>query len=332
MKILRKGVEMLTTKWFVQRFTSFRAHFSNLNLEEINNYMENFSRLQTYLFKETVPVIHQGGLGKRMTSVTQGKFPKTLLEVGYPKRRPIMEWILLPYVRAGFEEIYVTLWFKPDSIKRRCKEIEKYAREAGRKLEFTFIEEPQDGRLGRAGAIRYGLEKGIIPEGKNILSLNGSDIVKYDIEDFGRFHLEGLEKGFFVSVVGSPYDKSKFGRIYCEEDGRVKEFEEKPLIRLPKGVYSNVGIFLFDKKAIEYFYELEEFPVDIETSPNLSKLNQIMRCYSGKKEIVPGKSWVWFKDRKDYERWENVDYEKFLGISPVEKYLGPYEPRNLGNF
>ena len=57
-----------------------------------------------------------------------------------------------------------------------------------------------------------------------------------------------------------------------------------------------------------------------------------MRCYSGKKEIVPGKNWVWFKDQKEYETWKNVDYEKFLGINPVEKYLGPYEPRNPGNF
>ncbi|MFH7882216.1 MAG: sugar phosphate nucleotidyltransferase, partial [Candidatus Aenigmatarchaeota archaeon] len=112
--------------------------------------------LENYLFKETAIVIHHGGEASRLSHITQKSFPKGMLEVG-SKPRPLFDWILAKYIDSGFKKFYISLWFNPESVKRRCKEIEEYT-----EIKFKFIEEPKDKRLGRGGSIKFGIENGVI--------------------------------------------------------------------------------------------------------------------------------------------------------------------------
>ena len=164
--------------------------------------------LENYLFKETAIVIHHGGEARRLSHLTKQNFPKGMLELG-SKSRPLFDWVLAKYVDAGIKKFYITLWFNPEAVKKRCEEIKKYAG-----IEFIFIEEPKNKRLGRGGSIKFGIENGIIKE-KNIISVNGSDVINYDIKEFAQFHYDGLKKGYWATVLGSPYDQSKGGIIFC---------------------------------------------------------------------------------------------------------------------
>lgn len=274
--------------------------------------------LENYLFKETAIVIHHGGEARRLSHITQKNFPKGMIEIGF-KPRPLLDWVLAKYVDLGFKKFYITLWYKPEPVKERCKKIEDYTG-----IEFKFIEEPNNKRLGRGGAIKFGVEENIIKE-ENVLSVNGSDIISYDIKDFAQFHLSGLDR-HSVTVLGSPYDKSIFGRIRYNKNGEVINFVEKPLIEL-KGEASNTGIFYLDKKAVNYLKEINEFPFNLEDDVFQSRVKGEERCYAGK--IAPGKEWFWLKDEKDYQTWKNVDFEKVLGIKNIEKLLGPYKPKSL---
>ncbi len=273
--------------------------------------------LENYLYNTAV-VIHHGGEAKRLSTLTKEKFPKGMIEVGI-NSRPIFDWVLAKYVDSGIRKFYITLWFEPEAVKKRCKEIENYSG-----IEFKFIEEPKDRRLGRGGAIKFGIKEGIINE-DNILSVNGSDIINYDVKKFVKFHVDGLDK-YSVTILGSPYDKSIFGRIECEKN-EVKRFVEKPLIRLREGEYTNTGIFLLDKKVKDHLLKIESYPFNLEDNVFLSELlkrNEV-RCYSPEKEIVPGENWVYFKDKKDYDGWKNLDFEKFLEIKNINNLLGPYK-------
>lgn len=276
--------------------------------------------LENYLFKETAIVIHHGGEARKLSHLTQKKFPKGMLELG-SKSRPLFDWVLGKYVDTGFKKFYITLWFNSEPVKKRCKEIEKYS-----EIKFIFIEEPKDKRLGRGGSIRFGIESGIIKE-KNIVSVNGSDIINYDIMDFARFHYDGLKKGYEATVLGSPYDQAKGGIISCDRDNVVKSFEEKPVRRLEHGKYVNTAVFYLDKSALRYLFEVNKFPFNLESREFISQLeiNGKMRCYSPENEIMLGKNWIWIKDEYDYDTWKNLDFEKFLGIKDIDKLLGPYK-------
>ncbi len=269
-------------------------------------------------FHETQVVLQGGGSSERLLEITKNRFPKPRAYLGI-KPRPLIDWILLSYVAAGKKEFYVTLWYKPETL---IEHLDKVSKKTG--IKFTYLIEPESKRLGRAGVIKYYLEKGVLSEERPLISANCSDIIRINLKELAKFQVEGIKKGFLGTIAGSPTEQSQFGRMICDpETGRVKSFQEKPVINLPKGVYVNTGLFYFDSKLLSYFYEIKEkeLPVDIEKSSALQKMVSLgaLRAFP---YVYSLKDWLWLKTPKEYRMLKKVDLEKFLGISPVEKFLG----------
>jgi NDP-sugar pyrophosphorylase family protein len=263
-------------------------------------------------------IVHAGGLSERWWPVSQGKCPKPLTDIG-KKPRPMIDWVILPYVIAGLKHIFVSLWHSPDAIIKHCEEMAKNT-----DIEFTFLTEPENKRLGRAGVIKYYIERGVLDKNKPKISVNASDICKINIKEFSKFQFIGLKKGFLATVVGSPSEYSQFGRIKCDPNTKIlKFFEEKPITILQKGEYVNTGVFFWDSKLNKLFFEIadEEIPVDLERSRIITKMYDVMRCFEG---VLPLKSWLWLKTPQDYKRVKDMDLEKFLEVTSIERYLGPY--------
>jgi len=266
-------------------------------------------------------IVHAGGLSERWWPVSQGKCPKPLTDIG-KKSRPMIDWVILPYVAFGLKQIFVSLWHSPEFIIEHCKEITKNTG-----IKFTFLTEPENKRLGRAGVIKYYLENGILDKDKPKISINASDILKINLKELAKFQFIGLKKGFLATVVGSPSEYSQFGRIKCDPNTKIlKTFEEKPITILPKGEYVNTGVFFWDSKLNKMFFEIadEELPVDLERSRIIAKMYEAMRCFEG---VLPLKSWLWLKTPQDYKRVRDMDLEKFLDITSIERFLGPYNPQ-----
>jgi len=265
-------------------------------------------------------IVHAGGLSERWWPVSQGKCPKPLTDIG-KKPRPMIDWVILPYIIAGLKRVCVSLWHAPDAIIKHCEEITKNT-----DIEFDFLIEPENKRLGRAGVIKYYMEKGVLDKNKPKISVNASDILKINIKELSKFQFIGLKKGFLATVVGSPSEYSACGRIKCDPNTKLlKFFEEKPLTTLPKGEYANTGIFFWDSKLNKLFFEIkdEEMPVDLEKSKIITKMYNLMRCFEG---ALPLKNWMWLKTPQDYKRFKDMDLEKFLEITSIERFLGPYSP------
>lgn len=268
-------------------------------------------------------IVHAGGLSERWFPVTQGKIPKPLTEMG-KKPRPMIDWVILPYVMAGMKKIFISLWHNPEGIMEHLDEISKNTG-----IEFVYLREPEDKRLGRAGVIKYYIERGVLSKDKPKISINGADIINMDIQKLVKFHLSGLEKGFFATVVVSPSEFSQFGRLKCDLGTKaVINFEEKPLIHLPRDEYVNTGAFYLDSELNKHFIEIseEDFPVDLEKSKILPQISRTMRCFEH--SIIPLKTWFWFKNSQDFKKVKDMDFEHFFGIKNVEEYLGPYSPQN----
>lgn len=269
-------------------------------------------------FLNTEVIVHAGGLGEQWWPITKGKIPKPLTSIG-KNPRPILDWTILPFVAAGMKKFFITLWHNPEHLINHCKEIEKNTG-----IEFVFLEEPADKRLGRAGVVKYFLEKSVLDNNKPKLIMNGSDVLKINIEQLTQYQYDGLNKGFLATVVTTNTEPSKFGKIRCDPTTKVvKYFEEKPMIILPKGEFVNTGLFYFDSEINKLFLKIKdsEMPVDTERSSILPELSKVMRCLDC---VKPIESWLWFKTSKDFNVLKDTDMEKFLGIENVEKHLGPY--------
>jgi len=264
-------------------------------------------------------IIHSGGLGERWKQITNSEFAKPRTEIG-KNPRPMLDWVIIPYIQAGVKKFFVSLWHNPDSVIAHCEEIKKNTG-----IDFEYLIEPQGTRFGRAGIIKKSFEEGKLDKNKPILSLNGSDILKFSLHEFVSFHMDSLEKGFSGSVIAVRSVPTEFGVMKSDDSGRVTEFKEKPIIELTKNEFVNSGVVILNEKLNEIIMEINEsdFPINIEDSKNdmIRKIWYEIRSFP---YAIPDKNWYFCKSPKDYKKINEVDLEKFLGIDNVESLLGKY--------
>lgn len=270
-------------------------------------------REKDYLLTSQV-IVHAGGLGERWKPV-DGERPKPLTSVG-KKPRPMLEWVILPWIAAGVKKIFITTWHKPKAIEAYCKNLKRKIA-----IDFELLVEPKERRLGRAGIIKFGLENSFLDESKPIVSMNSSDIINLDILKLMRYHIQGLRRNYLLTAVGATFLPSQFGVVSISPAKKVKKFVEKPAIKL-KGQFIHTGLVVIDSKLNKIFKEIrdEDLPLDLE-----STFNKTIRKFWARARVylkaVPWKSWIYLKDLKDYRKVEKIDIERFLGIS-AKKYLG----------
>ncbi len=264
-------------------------------------------------------IVHAGGSSERWYPVTQGKLPKVLTEIG-SNPRPMIDWTILPYVRIGIKKFFITLWHQADQIIQHCNELSK---KSG--IEFIFLEEER--RMGRAGVVKFYLEKEVLDINKHKIMVGASDIVNLNLENFVKFHLEGLVQGYPVTLVGSSSGQSQFDRIVFDPStNRVIRMEIERAIALSEGEHANTGTAYFDARANQIFLKIDEskLPLDWENMGN--EIFSAARCFGGAKLFD---SWIPLKTPYDYKKAKDIDFEKWFGIESVEECLGEYKSNFL---
>ncbi|MBI2084296.1 MAG: hypothetical protein HYT70_01635 [Candidatus Aenigmarchaeota archaeon] len=271
------------------------------------------SAWKTYL-ENTEVIVHAGGLSERWYPVTQGKIPKVLTRVG-KKPRPMLDWTILPYVKAGFKKIFISLWHDPEKIMNYCRIISENTG-----IEFVFLIEWEK-RLGRAGVLKHYLEKSVLDSNKNKINVGGADIVNINLDAFAKFHLQGMEKGFLATLFGSTVGMSQFDKIIADsKTNHIVKMDIDRTIVLPGGEFANMGTVFFDSKLNQTFLKIkdERLPMDWENMGQ--ELFGKAQCYGIGKLF---ENWYPLKTPYDYKKVKDIDLEKWFGVDSVEKYLGP---------
>lgn len=201
-------------------------------------------------------VIHAGGQGTRLRPLTDNK-PKALVDVNGKK---LIEIAIQPLIRAGITNFALTVSYKADMLKDFLKN--NYP-----KLSFKFIDEPKP--AGRAGAIRLGIEQGILDINEPTIITRADDIIEFDFNDIIKNH---ENSGCKLTLALSKSFRNPYG-VAKIENNRVIGFEEKPLTKL-----QNQGI----NAGIEILSDLKDFEnIEIPSHPEyniylkLAKENQI---------------------------------------------------------
>jgi NDP-sugar pyrophosphorylase family protein len=275
--------------------------------------------------EESQLVVHSGGLGERWRPVTNGEVVKPMTEIG-KKPRPMIDWAILPFVKAGVKNIFPTLWYKSESVMKHFDEVTKHTG-----IKFTYLIEPENRRLGRAGIIKESIKSGILDPNKPIISINGSDIICLNLEDMVKFHLEGVKMGYGTTIIASDKMVTEFGILVVNlHTKNLVKFKEKPILNLPRDQKVHTGMFLFDPISNKEFLKIDEnsYPINIEDlkGENGNIINKA-RVYTGTipNHILPVTKWVFFKSPKHYKEFGSIDFEKFLQVKDSESYLGKYK-------
>lgn len=208
-KIKEKGIELLPVL--------------NQKNEIIKVY--NLKRLKSVLPADAV--IMAGGRGERLRPLTDN-IPKPMLKLG---KKPIIEYTIDRLIEFGIENIYITIYYLGNQIK-------KYFGDGSQKgIKIQYIEENKP--LGTAGALS------LINNFKNDILLTNSDLfTNIDYEDFYlAFHDQQAD----MAISSVPYTVNIPYAILEEKNNIVKRFEEKPI----NTHYANAGIYLLRKELIK---------------------------------------------------------------------------------
>lgn len=170
-----------------------------------------------------------GGFGTRLKPLTDN-CPKPLLKVG---DKPILETVLLSFIKAGFHNFYISTHYLPEMIREYFGNGEKW------EVSINYVHEELP--LGTGGAL--GLLPKDLPE-LPVIMMNGDVLTKVDLEALLTFH-NGNNADATICVREYEY-QVPFGVI--ESEGNViKSMVEKPIQRF----HVNAGIYVVSRKIIE---------------------------------------------------------------------------------
>ncbi|MGR5287480.1 nucleotidyltransferase family protein [Vibrio maritimus] len=169
-----------------------------------------------------------GGFGTRLKPLTDN-CPKPLLKVG---ERPILETVILSFIRAGFTNFYISTHYLPEMIKEVIGDGSRW----GIKVQYIHEEKP----LGTGGAL--GLLPPDLPD-LPVIVMNGDVLTKVNFEEVLAFH---NSKQSTATMCVREYEyQVPFGVI--EADGfKITNLVEKPTYRF----HVNAGIYVLNKSQI----------------------------------------------------------------------------------
>jgi NDP-sugar pyrophosphorylase family protein len=200
-------------------------------------------------------VILAGGKSKSLAPITELR-PKVLTPL---LNKPLLQR-LLESLPESVNEIFITCNFRADDIK---KFIQKNKDKFPQRIEVVVEERD----LGSAGAIKN-LEDKL--EG-DYLIISGDVVSSIDYEELIQFHKK-TEANITLSVfsVSNPFD---YGIITMDPEGRVTRFSEKPKPDLIFSTLTNAGIYIANKKMMEFIPKLSYYDFSVDLLPYLLKKN-----------------------------------------------------------
>lgn len=170
-----------------------------------------------------------GGFGTRLKPLTDN-CPKPLLIVG---DKPILETVLLSFIKAGFHNFYISTHYLPTMIREYFGDGTKW----GVSINYVYEELP----LGTGGAL--GLLPKDLPE-LPVIMMNGDVLTKVNLEALLAFHYDNNAN---ATMCVREYEYQVPFGVIESEGHNIKSMVEKPIQRF----HVNAGIYIVSRKIIE---------------------------------------------------------------------------------
>ena len=167
-----------------------------------------------------------GGFGTRLRPLTEN-CPKPMLRVG---GRPMLEVVLMSFIKAGFSNFYISLHFMPEMIQSHFGDGSQWD------VNITYVYE--ENPLGTGGAL--GLLPPDMPD-LPIIMMNGDVLTKVHFQSLLMFHNKNSAG---ATMCVTEYDHQIPYGVITGEGSRIVDMVEKPIQRF----FVNAGIYVVSQK------------------------------------------------------------------------------------
>ncbi|MFC1637704.1 sugar phosphate nucleotidyltransferase [Candidatus Margulisiibacteriota bacterium] len=195
-------------------------------------------------------VIIAGGLGTRLRPLTQNT-PKPIVPV---VNRPFVVHQIEHLVKHGVAEVILNLHYLSHEIKKILGD----GRHWGIKIHYSIEKHP----LGTAGAVKNAEE---FFDDQPMVIFNGDILTDINITKVVDFHRE--KNASVTLTLTEVEDPTAFGLVPTDQQGRVKEFIEKPSWERVTVKTVNAGIYVINPEIFNdvpkekpYMFERDLYP------------------------------------------------------------------------
>ena len=213
-------------------------------------------------------MILAAGKGTRVRPLTYD-LPKPMIPL---LGKPVMAYLVEHLKKHGITEIMVNVSWLHEKIEEYFGEGEQFGVQIGYSFEGymtddgTIVPEP----IGSAGGMKKIQEFGGFFDDTTIV-LCGDALIDLDLK---AALLEHRRKGAMASVITKevPWDKvSSYGVVVTDEEGRIKQFQEKPSQEEALSNYISTGIYIFEPEVIDLIPAGVPFDIGSELFPLLAE-------------------------------------------------------------
>lgn len=179
-------------------------------------------------------VVMAGGEGSRLRPLTLQR-PKPMVPV---VNKPNMEHVLDLLKRHGISEVVVTLQYLASVIQDHFGDGSSF----GMQIVYSVEESP----LGTAGSVKAAAQHLQEP----FLVISGDAMTDFDLDAIVKFHTERRAAATLTLYrVPNPLE---YGVIITDDEGRIRQFMEKPSWGEVFSDTVNTGIYVLDPKVFDY--------------------------------------------------------------------------------
>lgn len=194
-----------------------------------------------------------GGLGTRLRKIgiTQ---PKPMIIIN---KRPFLEYLIISLSQYGIREIVLCTGYGTEAVQNHFG--------TGQKLGVQIYYSKEENPLGTGGAIKNAQA---FADEENLI-LNGDSFLELDYHQFIAFH---REKDALVTIATISIPSTQdYGNIQIDTERKILAFAEK--IPGENGLI-NGGIYLLQKKALDFIPQNQPVSIEKETFPALVSTKQ----------------------------------------------------------
>lgn len=198
-----------------------------------------------------IAIVLVGGFGTRLRPLTLSR-PKQMLPVGHVT---MLERVVAALGDAGVDRVVLSLGYQPDAF------IEEFpdGRCAGVRMDYAVEPEPLD----TAGAIAFAARHAGVD--RAVLAVNGDVLTDLDVAGLWKSH---HELGGAATIALTPVeDPSRFGVVPIDDDGRVREFVEKPDPGTAPSNWVNAGTYVLEPSVLERIPDGRRVSIEREVFP-----------------------------------------------------------------
>ena len=196
-------------------------------------------------------IVLAGGEGTRLRPLTTTR-PKPLMPIA---DRPCIDYVLRSLVEAGIKKIIIATHHLSDKLIKSIGDGLEY----DASIVYSFEETP----AGTAGAVKR-VEEFI--DGTFVVAM-GDIVADVDIGSLVDFHRE--RNAAATIALTEVEDPSQYGVAAINEKGRIQRFQEKPKREEAFSRFVNAGIYVLEKRVVEFIPEGEMFDFSKNLFPML---------------------------------------------------------------